>query len=67
MTFSSAVREALQQHPPHHLSAPSVSLSFRRCETTGCAHDLAHGILVTDLLTQDGGYHLQYEPVMEDT
>ena len=52
MTFTDTVREALRQHPPH-ISGSSVSLSYAKCETVnGCRHELAVGILVTDLLNE---------------
>lgn len=29
---------------------------FRNCESTGCNHDLGRGVLVTDLLRNDGPF-----------
>ena len=49
MTFTAAVQEALRQHPPH-ISATTTGLSYLKCEANECRHELAVGILVTDLL-----------------
>ena len=49
MTFTTTIQEALRQHPPH-ISTPSTGLSYLKCETDECRHELAVGILVTDLL-----------------
>lgn len=29
---------------------------FRNCESSGCNHDLGRGVLVTELLRQDGPF-----------
>ena len=52
MTFTTAVQEALHHYPPH-ISATTTGLSYLKCETDECRHELAVGILVTDLLNNE--------------